>query len=126
MVGRAALAASLSYYPFWWTTGDSNPVPPGCKAGALPGELDARGVLGGTRTRDLRGFNSALYRLSYRDTWRRGRDSNPRSPGCNREPETARLPRLDVTAGWPEGHGAGATPRGPSDRWRQDLALLPG
>ena len=29
---------------FWWTSGDSNPIPPQCECGALPDELLARAL----------------------------------------------------------------------------------
>jgi hypothetical protein len=38
----------------WWRRGDSNPLPPLCKSGALPGELHPHGASGRTRTGSLR------------------------------------------------------------------------
>jgi hypothetical protein len=46
-----------------WRCGDSNPVPPACKAGALPSELHPQGSPGGaswTRTRGLSLIRTAL------------------------------------------------------------------
>ena len=43
-----------------WRCGDSNPVPPACKAGALPDELHPRGGASWTRTRGLSLIRTAL------------------------------------------------------------------
>ena len=38
-------ASSPPSWKFMWRCGDSNPVPPACKAGALPSELHPRTVV---------------------------------------------------------------------------------
>src|SRR5579859_3861029 len=89
----------------WWTRADSNRLPPACRAGALPSELQAQRVNTGIRTRNE---GSTVHRVAV----------TPYSPGGWSMRGSNPLHVLERHASWPlDECSSKAVSRQPA-RWR--------